>query len=299
MWLLVAALFFITWNFLPRDLNKRYFSFNMQRGVDPSAFAGRGNQNPGQHFAPQGDSPNQKGNAPRRTAPAALRICTVKSILEANRVGDGVLVVDGRELGHVCVAGRILEREVGTNASTGAAATTAKHYSYTISDGTGVISIRHWVDQAAGDNETLEIGSFLRASGTVKIWQNAPVITGHVRQIVDTNELTVHLLDALRTHLRITRGAKTTGQTPALNAPLTPNSVNVSAQPVGPQDKVSIFVAIERAIKQSGSPRGLNVDEVTTAISRFGFNTLDVRAALRQMVNEGKCYTTGDGRYSA
>jgi hypothetical protein len=140
-------------------------------------------------------APGGKGGAPTRP----LRPATIHQVHSAQHVGDGALVIDGRECGQVTLVGRILS--IDTNQDTGA----ARSFSYKISDGSGLITVRHWLIGGEGE-QALDAGTTVRATGTVSHWQNQPILTGTVRPLISGDEITYHLLECILTHNRITKG---------------------------------------------------------------------------------------------
>ncbi|KAH9600809.1 Replication protein A [Trypanosoma melophagium] len=237
------------------------------------------------------------GNQPQRRA-HPIRPVTIKQLLGAQRVGDGVMVVDGREITQAAVAGRVVGYE---DDSTGrvAGAVTAKHYGYRISDGTGIVVVRQWMT-AEHEEAPLPLQCFVRAGGTVKVWQDALIVTGTVRLVSDCNELNYHYLDAILTHLRLTQGnrhAKTETATPAVS-----NTASViGGQNVLPGGGAKVFATdvLLNAIKQNGKGDvGLTMDELTAVAGKYGFGVSDVRVALRSLAAEGSVYQTHDNRFN-
>ncbi|EKF38640.1 replication Factor A 28 kDa subunit, putative [Trypanosoma cruzi marinkellei] len=227
-----------------------------------------------------------------------IRPVTIKQLLEAQRVGEGVMVVDGREVTQATVVGRVIGYEDDTaNRVTGAL--TAKHYGYRITDGTGLVVVRQWMD-ADHQEEPLPVQCYVRASGTVKVWQNAPIVTGTVRLVSDCNELNYHYLDVILTHLRLTRGdkhAKDEGAVPAVSN--TASTLGVQNMLPGGGGKVFATDVLLNAIKQNArGDVGLTMDELAAAARQYGFSVNDVRVALRTLAAEGSVYQTHDNRFN-
>lgn len=257
---------------------------------------GAGSQNAGSNFTQGGGGGGQSSNAggSRRTHP--IRPLTVKQLLEAQRVGEGVTVIDGREVTQATIAGRIIEYE---NPSANAAMT-ARHHGYKVSDGTGVLLVRQWMDPDQTE-ELLPLHSYVRASGTVKVWQDKPIVTGGVRLISDCNELTFHFLDALLTHLRITQGNRQPRDLSNKGASVTNSAQGVGIQNMlpGGDEKIYATDLLLNVIKQNAKgDQGLSMDDLAMAAQRYNFSMADVRIALRTLAAEGKVYQTHDNRFN-
>lgn len=75
----------------------------------------------------------------------------------------------------------------------------------------------------------------VRASGTVKVWKETPIITGTVIAIADSNELNYHALDAILTHLRLTKGDVSADKLKSVDTPsFVNNAAAIGAQNVLP-----------------------------------------------------------------
>jgi replication factor A2 len=267
-------------------------------------FAGQGRPN---NFTQQNARSPQGASAAAGTARQVrpIRPVTIKQLLEAQRVGDGITVIDGREVTQVCVVGRISQFEA--QAPTGAM--TARHHGYIISDGTGSLLVRQWFEQDKEAPPQLPLNSFLRASGNVKVWQERPLVTGSARPIADCNELTFHFLDAVLTHLRITRGGRPSKSqqlemrelTEAGRAapPSAANALGGLPLRVGAGEKIYCSDVVLHLIKHSGKVDGVTVDELVKGAAPYQFGVQDVRTALRALSKEAKVFEMDRDRFSA
>jgi replication factor A2 len=271
-------------------------------------FAGRGGgaaPNAGSNFGGGGSnfggatssSPSGQGGAKRQTQP--IRPLSIKQLLNAQRVGDGVMVIDGREATQVTVLGRIIDHEGNTSSAGGM---TAKHHGYKISDGTGIVVVRQWLD-ADRDQEILPVGHYVRASGSVKIWQDKPVITGTVRNASDANELTFHLLDAVLTHLRITRGPVPQTAAPAAAPSAMSSYGSIGGAPGGTSEKLFpndvVTAILKNHAKTQGGSAGMTQEEVAVQAQRHGTSIMEVRTAMKSLLSEGKIYNVDNTHFSA
>lgn len=87
----------------------------------------------------------------------------------------------------------------------------ANNCSYSLEDGTGTIDVRVWIeseDDDTGATEGLQIDSLARVVGTMKVFSNRrSVNSAAMHPVTDFNEQQYHLLDAMYTHLVLTRGS--------------------------------------------------------------------------------------------
>ncbi|KAG8348310.1 OB fold nucleic acid binding domain [Trypanosoma vivax] len=247
----------------------------------------------GGHIAP--NSGNVTSQPQRRMHP--IRPVTIKQLLEAQRVGDGVTVIDEREVTQATVVGRVVGYEDGGSA-VGGGALTAKHHGYRITDGTGFVVVRQWMDSDQQE-EPLPLQCYVRAAGTVKMWQNAPIVTGTVRLVSDNNELNYHFLDVILTHLRLTRGDKKPSSSAGLTVSNTVSAVGLQNVIPGGENKLFATDVLLNTIRQkSHGDVGLSMDELTAAAQPYGFNAHDVRMAMRTLTEEGKVYQTHDHKFN-
>lgn len=248
----------------------------------------------GSNFGGAASSHNGGQQPQRRMHP--IRPLTIKQMLEAQSVGGGVMVVDGREVTQATVVGRVVGYE-NANMASGGGAITAKHFGYRITDNTGMLVVRQWID-ADRAQEPIPLNSHVRASGTVNVWQQAPIVTGTVVSMSDSNEMNYHMLDAILTHYRLTQGNK---RAPTGGASMQNSAAAVGVQNVlpGGDNKVLLTDLLVSFIKQHGSgDAGMSMDELTMAAQRYSFTPGDVRTAMRTLAAEGKVYQTHDNRFN-
>ncbi|EPY32092.1 replication factor A2 [Strigomonas culicis] len=252
-----------------------------------------GSSTQGNNFAAAAGGAQQQQ---RRITP--IRALTIKQLLQAQSVGDGAMVVDGREVTQATVVGRVVGYE--SLNMLGGGAITAKHFGYRITDNTGMIVARQWIEPDS-NQEPLPINSHVRASGTVKIWQDAPVVTGNVVAVVDSNELNYHLLDAVLTHLRLTQGnRRPQEQGSKASVTNTAAAVGVKNMLPGGDTKILLTDLLVNLIRQNahGGDSGMSMDELTAAAQRYNFGSSDVFAAMRTLAAEGTVYQMHDNRFA-
>ncbi|CAM42047.1 putative replication Factor A 28 kDa subunit [Leishmania braziliensis MHOM/BR/75/M2904] len=181
--------------------------------------------------------------------------------------------------------------------ASGGGAITAKHFGYRITDNTGMLVVRQWID-ADRVQEPIPLNAHVRASGTVNVWQQTPIVTGTVVSMADSNEMNYHMLDAILTHFRLTQGNKRTQHSGA-SVQNTASAVGMHNMLPGGDNKVLLTDLLVSFIKQHGSGgAGMSMDELTMAAQRYSFTHGDVRTAMRTLAAEGKVYQTHDNRFN-
>jgi len=264
----------------------------------------------GRGGATGGNSPGSKGpqgGQKSSRAPIPLRPVTIRMILEAQRVGDGALVVGGQEIGSVTVAGRVIAAEGAAGAGQG----TAKSHTYHITDGSGLLTVRHWLDasQDAAAPEPEPAGSLVVATGNVKVFQDKPQLTGNVRLLHDANELTLHLLDSINVYQRFALGDRQIpgsknksdgpGATPA-TAAMGHTAPAAAAPAAGGADGQNLDAALHRVMMAADRAKGVSVAEAhaKVQISMPHVTMQEVKAKFEEMTNTGYYFPTSDGHYS-
>lgn len=243
----------------------------------------------------------QQQNQKQRAHP--IRPVTIKQLIDAQRVGDGALVIDGREASQVTVVGHIMSYENEQAVASGAL--TAKHYGYIITDHTGSLVVRQWINTDSVQ-QPIPLYTHVRASGTVKVWRDTLMVTGSVTTVNDSNEINYHMLDAILTHLRLTKGdVPFNSNKPKVETKDVPMMMN-TASGVGARNElpggatnVSLEDLLVRIITQNPNMEGgMSMDELAKKSEQYGFNMSDVRMAIRLLCHDGRVYQTHDNRFS-
>lgn len=82
-----------------------------------------------------------------------------------------------------------------------------------IEDGTGALEVKRWIDQAetaenAAERRELQTDMYVRVFGRPNQFNGKiSVVSYRIVPITDFNEISYHFLDAIRTHLRLTKGS--------------------------------------------------------------------------------------------
>ncbi|CUG92210.1 replication factor A 28 kDa, putative, partial [Bodo saltans] len=129
-----------------------------------------------------------------------------------------------------------------------------------------------------------------------------------VRNASDANELTFHLLDAVLTHLRITRGPVPQSAASAVVSTAFNNAnqqhgaygsdaAGGAGQKLFPNDVVTAIIK-NFARTQNGSV-GITQEEVAMQAQRHGTSISEVRTAMKSLLNEGKIFNVDNTHFTA
>uniref|UniRef100_A0A7S4NUL7 Replication protein A C-terminal domain-containing protein n=1 Tax=Paramoeba aestuarina TaxID=180227 RepID=A0A7S4NUL7_9EUKA len=241
--------------------------------LDAESLAGVGGFVSSQEASPtKYDQQGTKGNF-------ALRPLTIKQIVDSHHVGDGVMIVDGREVGQVTVVGRIIGFPDGPHVPG-----IAKMFPITISDDTGSITCKKWIDAGEIADPGWEMGSFIRVFGAAKMYNDQPQVTGQFRRVFDSNEVIYHHLECILMHLRLTR--------PVPERPQVTKDA-ASPAPAG----ASLQELIRYYARNANKKTGTTWEEVYEQIKRDrrgSFSAVEVQREVSMMLHQGSLVTTID-----
>ncbi|RKP06577.1 hypothetical protein THASP1DRAFT_31605 [Thamnocephalis sphaerospora] len=145
---------------------------------------------------------SQDGQGERRAAiNQSFRSVTLKQVNELTQTHpDAPLRIDGRDLTHITLVAvlRNLTEQ-------------AMHYVLMFEDGTGVADVHVWPNDTSDLNEdrinSLPVGGYVRVIGQVRSFNNKRhILALQLVPINDHNEITMHMLEVIQTHLYFTRG---------------------------------------------------------------------------------------------
>ena len=225
---------------------------------------------------------------------------TIKALKAATKPSsDDPFEVDGHPLHNVTVVATIVEVQERST-----------HYLYKLSDCTGEIDAKVWVDEenAAGAARaaTLQARMYVRVSGTAREYQGELHIQAYdVRAISGGDELTHHLLDAMHAHLRRVNGPYAAGGLGAEPAAMAPGGgfgggVSAAAPAYGAPAQMAangmepVQDAVCRAFEQHGAgDEGAHVNTVISALAGMHDESA-VRGAIEFLAAEGHLYSTID-----
>jgi len=249
-------------------------------------------------------SPNASDSSPggnKRVNAQSIRPVTIHQLTRVADQShpDAEFMLDGAELGQITLVAKVSSLNKGMT-----------WVSYDISDHTGTISVRQWVEGSSEEEEgnTIEQDSYVRVMGTLKTFngkRNINCMAIHL--IKDFNELVYHDLEVIYVHLALTRGVPNNGQGGSTTGQNHGNQSNYGANPYaqtnghGSSEAYSDLAPIQRKIMSYiaslGNSDQLPLDGIeTTAIARGcpGQSIDTIRDQISFLVTEGHLYTTTD-----
>jgi replication factor A2 len=187
----------------------------------------------------------------------------------------------------------------------------------TLSDGTGTAPVKHWHDAsedgggAGGGRATsaLAPGTYIRVHGSMRLFDGVRSLVAYaIRPILDGNELTYHLLQAVfqHAHLKATGGvggpvaAAAPGAAPAAAGVFGAGPKGAAAVVddggVGADGLTGLQRAAKAAVGELGASgaNGASVDAVCGALAPAGHAAAAVRDAVTFLLEEGHLYSTID-----
>mmetsp|Transcript_29590 Transcript_29590/g.80818 ORF Transcript_29590/g.80818 Transcript_29590/m.80818 type:complete len:297 (+) Transcript_29590:94-984(+) len=236
------------------------------------------------------DNSGPDGKAKSNKDKQSLLPVTIKQLKNAPSAASGeqTFTVDGQELHQVTVIGLILSAdEQNTNLQ------------YTLDDGTDDILVKMWVDQD-NEDETVERraqwreGKLVRVVGQLRIFNHSrSIVAFNIQPITDYNEYTLHFIEVIHSHLRLTKGkpaapvggtgyAAPVGGTAAAAAPPIPVSSF--------QDQVLAYFKSYDAHSETGC----TVAQCFEAMQAQGATYQQIRDSVDTLVAEGHLYSTID-----
>ncbi|EST05606.1 Replication protein A, C-terminal [Kalmanozyma brasiliensis GHG001] len=253
-------------------------------GASGGGFLANGSQN---------DSPSGK-----RQGNNTLRPVTIRQILKAEQPHpDADFTLDGTELGQLTFVAVV--RNISKNAT---------NVAYSVEDGTGQIEVRQWLDSSGDDtNKASDIRQnvYVRVLGTLKSFQNRRSISaGHMRPVIDYNEVLFHRLEAVHSHLTLTRGA---GASATNGASTTTNNNNQTSDINAYSGSGNVQNALEQYKSLDPLPRqimgivttesqkytdGVNVNLIARMLK--GVDVSQVKELVEDLSSEGYLYTAAD-----
>lgn len=211
--------------------------------------------------------------------------CTIKQILNKVKKDDHTFLIDGQPRKQVSLVGRIIshtESEI--------------YIEYLITDGTGTISVQHFVSLT--DDQVIPDNTYVFAVGRIQQTADCNISLYTIKRIVDFNQIPFHMMYALFVHLQTTRGAP-----PDSSFAQVPKRVE-SYQPPPPaatkEDREdAIKAALIEFLKANNRESGVPSQEI---IEHFAnqYSAEEVTSAIESCSFNGEIYsTTYDNCYNA
>ncbi|KAI8977384.1 hypothetical protein BDF20DRAFT_942027 [Mycotypha africana] len=224
------------------------------------------------------DNKNGSGGYARRPlGDQTLRPLTIKQIKNVSVVHDNVCRIDGADVTQITFIGVIRGiQDLQT------------YNVYNIEDGTGVVECKKWIEQNESELEAdarreLVLDTYVRVYGRINSFNGRiSVVVHNMRPIVDFNEISYHFLDAIETHLLLTR-------------PNGPNSMLIDQ--TNDNKASSIEDDITKTLKAfEDYPDGATIDQICHKLD--GLYTQDkIRETLDNMIIDGAAYNTTDNEH--
>jgi len=260
---------------------------------------------------PSSQSPSADGKRERINTLTAVSAFQIHS---GESPADDSFVVDGRPLGQVMLVGVVRSVEMAETKIT-----------MTIEDHTGAMEVAKWRDADTEDDDgaaadTCREGMYVRVVGQVKKFNDKMSVTAFsLTPVLDSNQITAHLLEILYSHLRFTKGALDAQGNPvgAVGVPVyggggggggggTFNPGNGGAAVGGDQyNRADVAAtaggiggtpvqnAVLDVIKSAMDDAGINVDSISAQL-QGQFQNHDIKDAIEWLSTEGHVYSTID-----
>ncbi|XP_072045909.1 replication protein A 32 kDa subunit-B-like [Amphiura filiformis] len=256
--------------------------FNQQGGGFNSPGGGGGFGSPSQ---------SQGGGGKGRRVQSLIP-CTIAQVLSATQVDESFKIGEV-EVYQVAVVGVIRRVE-----------TSSTNILYQLDDMTGpTIDIRHWIDndETAPQDEqpqSFRENSYIKVVGNIRTFGGKRSIGPFkIMPVTDMNELTVHMLEVVHSHMLLTKmatqGAGTFGggqqqfTTPMKGGP---GMANTPMQPTNGLNNVQRQV--QQLIVSCQDEQGISMNELQSNLK--GIQREAIRNAVEFLSNEGHIYSTVD-----
>ncbi|KAL5259971.1 hypothetical protein ACHWQZ_G010179 [Mnemiopsis leidyi] len=240
-----------------------------------------------QSFTSPGGS-RKPGNSNK---PTSLMPVTVAMMLQADHnPADDIFNYKGVDIHLVTFVGTI--RDI-TEASTS--------ISYKIDDYTGPpIGVRKFIQEGEEDTSNLpRTHTYVRVYGHLRsLNDQRNVIAFKVTPLTSHNEISVHMLEVIRAHLRLKKGFSSNGTGGSMAGTTNGTFSNGNSHSngddsmsgLGPAQK-SVFAAL----KKSTSDIGMSIMEISKITSHL--SVTQIRSAIEFLSNEGHIYSTVDDEH--
>ena len=237
-----------------------------------------------------------QGNRDKRS----LSHLTIKQLREATQDHpDDNFRVDQAELFQVRIVGLILSANEQTT-----------NVTYTVSDGTGTVDVKYWLDEASGENPLRQQcveGVWIAAEGNLRDYEGQRhVLAFHVRPIQDANEIPHHFLQSVLVHCERTRGSlasKMGSMSVSAGQSMGNPSLGYQQQPQQQQQQQgsgnALVDRVHNVVKEQGrfAEQGVNIQSVFERMKGEGVSFQQVSEAMNFLTGEGLVFTTVDDNH--
>ncbi|KAH7922100.1 replication protein A subunit RPA32, partial [Leucogyrophana mollusca] len=249
--------------------------------------------------SPYGSASGSPGGFGRRSEIShSLRPLTVHQLNEAVQAhSDAEWVLEDAEIGQVTVVAHVVTINPQTTNNL-----------YWLDDGTGRIEARHWtdssLDEGAESSEGIREGTYVRVSGSLKMFGNKKYINAtHLRPVKSVDEIYFHLLEAMTVTLIWTKGPPPRpGQNPqdvvARTGAAGSSAYSAHSHATASNDQYAQLSKMQRAIiyfirDQPENKEGVHVGAIARAV-REDADAGTIGDALDKLMDDGLVFTTID-----
>jgi len=275
-----------------------------QFGESPFYQSGGGGGGGGGGYIPSGSpfggsANGSPGGVTRRAASHSLRPVTIYQLWNATQAHtDAEWVIDTVEVAQVTVVALVKTVQYQTT-----------NIVYNLTDGTGDIEARHWVDSSTADEEesnpnAISNRDVIRVTGTIKQFGTKRYINATHLARCSAHEMDFHELDVCNLKMVIERGPvmpSKSGQPAAQTSTANGHSAYTAQSNSTANDQFSHLPEIERTIikfmlEQPQNEEGVHVGSIARAV---GGNAAAISTALDRLMDEGHVFTTLDESHYA
>jgi len=218
---------------------------------------------------------------------------SLRQILDAKHTDQMSFTINDKPVSQVKIVGCLLNVDVATATTT-----------YTIDDGTGILPVRIYTnDDAQEIDGGIREDVYVRVVGNIRqISGNRIVVAFQVNPIKNFNDITLHILDTIHSHLKATRGPldekgkpKTAASNPA--PMLAAKSENYQSEGgdanlnEGMNDIQTEVMKIFETTNR-GNESGTSISEVISRLPKY--DAASIRGAVEFLSGEGHLYSTID-----
>jgi len=264
------------------DASASAFQLDNQGGYLPNSPSGRVD-------SPASNSPNSNRKGPRSGAYSqTLLPVTLKQLVTATQANpDDVWQLNGKDLNHVTFVAMVSNfQQLSTNVS------------FMADDSTEKVEVGIWLDHEDYNDYTTRMlpnyydGMYVRVFGDWRSFHNKNhVIAYRVQPVVDFNELTYHLLEALHVYMQGSKGSLSLSNSGYQQSQAGYQQSDFGYQPAvqAPNRLEPMHNAILQCIRTSRSTEGCSVSFLCQQMRKTREELLP---ALSFLSNEGHLYTS-------
>ncbi|KAJ1656709.1 Replication factor A protein 2 [Dispira simplex] len=254
-------------------------------------------------FVQQSPFQNDESGTSRRGGISiqTMRPVTIRQILGLEQEhADANLKLDGHELTQITFVANVRKSAQQTT-----------YTAYTLEDGTGAVEARRMTQSQNGlvEEEHIADNTYVRVVANVRFFANkCQVYISKIKPVTDMNEITFHFLNAIHTHLELTRGSapqapgKTAGMDFGLSKDNPYQAASATAMSFGGDNTGNLgFTPIQDKVLQLAQnymdrDEGVHINVICQQL-RNAFSPTEVQQTVEWLSNEGHLYNTVDDQH--